>query len=77
MRIIMKNYNIAVIPGDGIGNEVCPEGLKVLNAAAEITGDFRLHTESFPWGCEYYLKHGRMMADDGLKIFKIWICTHL
>jgi len=63
----MNEYNIAVIPGDGIGNEVCPEGLKVLQAAAEITGTFCLHTESFPWGCEYYLEHGQMMADDGVK----------
>ncbi|RMF00418.1 MAG: tartrate dehydrogenase, partial [Chloroflexi bacterium] len=63
----MQEYHIAVIPGDGIGQEVCPEGLRALNAAAEISGDFRLHTETFPWGCEYYLQHGQMMPDDGLK----------
>ena len=63
----MKNYNIAVIPGDGIGEEITPEGIKALNAVAEITGDFRLNYESFPWGCDYYLEHGKMMADDGLK----------
>lgn len=34
----MNEYNIAVIPGDGIGNEVCPEGLKVLQAAPDIGG---------------------------------------
>jgi tartrate dehydrogenase/decarboxylase/D-malate dehydrogenase len=66
----MRDYHIAVIPGDGIGQEVCPEGLKALEAAAESTGTFRLHYESFPWGCEYYLEHGRMMADDGLKILE-------
>ncbi|RME46273.1 MAG: tartrate dehydrogenase [Caldilineae bacterium] len=63
----MQDYHIAVIPGDGIGQEVCPEGLKVLNAAASLCGTFRLHYETFPWGCEYYLRHGKMMADDALK----------
>jgi len=63
----MQDYRIAVIPGDGIGQEVCPEGLKVLDAAADISGAFRLHYDRFPWGCEYYLAHGQMMADDALK----------
>ena len=62
----MRDYHIAVIPGDGIGQEVCPEGLEALNAAAEITAAFRLHYDSFPWGCEYYLDHGEMMPPDGL-----------
>ncbi len=66
----MPDYNLAVIPGDGIGQEVCPEGLKILNAAAEITGAFQMHYEFFPWGCEYYLKHGQMMAADALKILE-------
>lgn len=63
----MQDYHIAVIPGDGIGQEVCPEGLKVLDAAADISEAFRLHYETFPWGCEYFLENGRMMADDALK----------
>lgn len=63
----MREYHIAVIPGDGVGQEVCPEGLKALSAAADITGTFRLHYDFFPWGCEYYLEHGKMMADDALK----------
>ena len=63
----MRDYHIAVIPGDGIGQEVCPQGLKALKAAEEVTGTFRLHFESFPWGCEYYLAHGEMMAADGLQ----------
>lgn len=66
----MKEYNIAVIPGDGIGNEVMPEGLKVLEAAAEGFGDFHFRFESFPWGCDYYLKTGRMMPLEGLKILQ-------
>ncbi|MSP14620.1 MAG: tartrate dehydrogenase [Chloroflexi bacterium] len=63
----MQEYHIAVIPGDGIGQEVCPEGLKVLNTAAEVSGSFRLHYDFFPWGCEYYLQKGEMMPAGGLK----------
>lgn len=63
----MKTYQIALIPGDGIGHEVCPEGLKVIRAAGELSGNFRIALETFPWGCEYYLRHQRMMDDDALK----------
>ena len=66
----MNDFNIALIPGDGIGEEVTPEGVTVLNAAAEITASFRMHFEAFPWGCRYYLETGRMMADDALKVLK-------
>jgi tartrate dehydrogenase/decarboxylase/D-malate dehydrogenase len=66
----MREYQIAVIPGDGIAVEVCPEGLKALDVAAEISGAFRLRYEHFPWGCEYYLSHGEMMPGDGLKILE-------
>ncbi len=66
----MQDYHIAVIPGDGIGQEVYPEGLKVLDAAADISGAFRLHYDTFPWGCEYYLEHGQMMATDALKMLE-------
>ena len=66
----MKEYTIAVIPGDGIGQEVAPEGIKALDAASELLGGFRLKTETFPWGCSYYLNHGRMMPPDGLKILE-------
>ncbi|MDQ0219543.1 tartrate dehydrogenase [Peribacillus cavernae] len=62
-----KQYNIAVIAGDGIGPEVLTEGIKVLNKAAELDGSFEFQFTHFPWGCEYYLEHGKMMADDGLE----------
>lgn len=58
----------AVIPGDGIGKEVVPEAVRILEAAAEIDGGFSWEFESFPWGCEYYVEHGEMMPKDGLKI---------
>jgi len=64
----MREYQIAVIPGDGIGQEVMPEGLKALQAVAEVDGGFRLYFTDFPWGCDYYLEHGEMMPNNGLKI---------
>ena len=62
----MKTYNIASIPGDGIGKEVIPEGEIVLQALAakeQIIFDF----ERFDWGGDYYRQHGKMMPDDGLE----------
>ena len=61
----MKHYRLAVIPGDGIGREVVPEGLRVLRAAGARFG-FEIETVEFPWGCAYYLEHGEMMDADGL-----------
>src|SRR6266851_4918353 len=62
----MSKCKIAVIPGDGIGKEVVPEGLRVLEAAGAKYGiDFTW--ETFAWSCEYYAKHGRMMPEDGLQ----------
>ena len=65
-----KTYNIAVIPGDGIGKEVMPEGVKALQAAQQAVGGFELRFEEFPWGTEFYLKTGKMMPPDGLKILE-------
>lgn len=63
----MQIHKIAVIAGDGIGPEVISEGVKVLQKVAELDGSFRFEFTYFPWGCEYYLKEGRMMAEDGLE----------
>jgi tartrate dehydrogenase/decarboxylase/D-malate dehydrogenase len=62
-----KVFNIALIPGDGIGREVVPEGVRVLEALAGRFG-FGVNFEAFPFGCEYYLKHGVMMPENGLEI---------
>ena len=62
----MKTYKIAVIPGDGVGKEVIPEGLRVLRRAGEVTGSFALTTTDYPWSCEWYLEHGQMMPADGI-----------
>src|SRR5271155_4175447 len=57
-------YRLAVIPGDGIGKEVVPEGVRVLNGAAEQFG-FKLQLEEFDFAsCDYYLKHNKMVPDD-------------
>jgi len=62
----MKKHRIAVIPGDGIGKEVVPEGMRVMEAAGKKFG-ISFTWDEFPWSCEYYTQHGRMMPDDGLK----------
>jgi tartrate dehydrogenase/decarboxylase/D-malate dehydrogenase len=60
--------NIAVIPGDGIGQEVTPEALRVLDRLEQQSGGaLRFDYETFPWGCQYYLETGRMMDEDGLE----------
>ncbi len=61
----MGTYRIAAIPGDGIGQEVVPEGLKVLGAVAARFG-LVFAFEHFPWGSAYYREHGLMMPADGL-----------
>jgi tartrate dehydrogenase/decarboxylase/D-malate dehydrogenase len=66
----MREYQVALIPGDGIGHEVCPEGVKVITAVGELLGDFRITYETFAWGCEYYLRHGEMMAKEALRILE-------
>jgi tartrate dehydrogenase/decarboxylase/D-malate dehydrogenase len=59
-----KTYRIAVIPGDGIGKEVVPEGVRTLERAAKRFG-FALKTDWFDFAsCDYYEKHGRMMPED-------------
>src|SRR6202162_6493136 len=62
----MSTYRIATIPGDGIGKEVVPEGIRVVEAAGKqfnISFDW----DQRDWSCEYYAKHGRMMPEDGLE----------
>ena len=60
----MKAKRIAVIPGDGIGKEVMPEGIRVLEAAASRFG-FDLAFDHFDFAsCDYYARHGKMMPDD-------------
>lgn len=61
----MSSYRIATIPGDGIGKEVVPEGIRVLEAAGRKF-DISFEWDVVDWSCEYFMKHGRMMPEDGL-----------
>lgn len=65
----MKTYKIAVIYGDGIGHEIVPAGMKVLDKAAKKYG-FNLEYQNFPWGAGYYKEHGDFMPEDGMDILK-------
>jgi tartrate dehydrogenase/decarboxylase/D-malate dehydrogenase len=62
----MKSYQIATIPGDGIGKEVVPAGQQVLQALAAAGAAFRFDFETFGWGGDWYRTHGEMMPADGL-----------
>jgi tartrate dehydrogenase/decarboxylase / D-malate dehydrogenase len=62
-------YRIAVIPGDGIGREVVPEGLRVLEAVARRF-NLVFQFDEFDWSCEVYTRTGRMMPEDGLASIK-------
>lgn len=62
---VIKKYKIALIPGDGIGAEVVPEGVKVLTAAGRRFG-VSFEWDPRPWGCQYFLQTGSMMPSDGL-----------
>jgi tartrate dehydrogenase/decarboxylase/D-malate dehydrogenase len=61
----MKRFKIAVIEGDGIGREVVPEGIRVLEAVGRRF-DLHFEWEHFDWSCETYTKTGHMMPPDGL-----------
>jgi tartrate dehydrogenase/decarboxylase/D-malate dehydrogenase len=61
----MKSYRLAVIAGDGIGREVIAAGIRVMDAAG-ARFSFRPDWQHFPWGADYYLAQGAMMAADGL-----------
>ncbi len=59
-----RKFKIAVLPGDGIGKEVMPEGLRVLEAASRLF-DFELELEHIEWAsCDYYAQTGAMMPED-------------
>jgi tartrate dehydrogenase/decarboxylase/D-malate dehydrogenase len=65
----MKTYKIAVVNGDGVGHEIVPAGMKVMDKVAAKHG-FKLEYEVFPWGAGYYKEHGDFMPENGLKILR-------
>ena len=68
--------NIALIPGDGIGTEVMPEGVRVLEAAGKKHG-LQFHFQEFDWSCETYLATGRMMPEDGIEQLRPYDAIYL
>ena len=73
----MNIKKIAVIAGDGIGPEVVNEGIKVMEKVAALDGTIQFEFTHFPWGCEYYLEHGKMMSDDGIDQLKKFDAIYL
>lgn len=65
----MRQYKIAVVPGDGIGPEIVPSALEVVDALGAKLG-FEIEKQEFPWGAGHYLNHGEFMPPDGLEILK-------
>ena len=65
MATNVRNFRIALVPGDGIGPEVVPAAVQVLEAAGKRFG-VSFEWKEFPWGCTYYTRHGRMMPEDGI-----------
>lgn len=64
----MKTYKIVALPGDGIGKEIMPRALEVMNTLVEQVGTFQLEIDQYPWGCEYYLETGEVMPQNGIEI---------
>ena len=65
----MTQHIIAVIPGDGIGREVIPEGVRVLEAVGARHG-IQFRWQEYPWSCDWYKAHGRMCPEDAPEILK-------
>jgi tartrate dehydrogenase/decarboxylase/D-malate dehydrogenase len=65
----MKHYKIAVVPGDGIGPEIVPAALKVVDAIGNKMG-FEIEKDEYSWGAGHYLKNGEFMPANGLEVLK-------
>lgn len=71
-----KKYRIAVIPGDGIGQEVIPIGQRAVEAAA-ARFDFEVQWQTFDWSCQRFTETGRMMPEDGIEQLKEFDAIYL
>ncbi len=65
----MKTFSVAVIPGDGVGKEVVPQAIRVLDAVG-VRYHARLQYEHFDWGADYYFRHGHMMPENALDLLR-------
>jgi tartrate dehydrogenase/decarboxylase/D-malate dehydrogenase len=72
----VRTLKIAVIPGDGIGTEVVPEGIKSLEAAGRVFS-VQFEWTEFDWSCETYHRTGRMMPEDGIETLKVFDAIYL
>ena len=72
----MPTYNIVVIPGDGIGKEVVPEGIRVLEAVGRRFS-ISFKWKEFAWNCENYTRTGRMMPEDGIEQLRAYDAIYL
>ncbi len=72
----MPSYKIAVIPGDGIGKEVVPEGIRVLEATGRRF-DIEFKWDTFAWNCENFTRTGRMMPADGIEQLRAYDAIYL
>jgi len=72
----MSSIKVAVIPGDGIGKEVMPEGMRALEAAGGKHG-INFDWQEFDWSCEMYLKTGSMMPEDGIEQLRSFDAIYL
>jgi tartrate dehydrogenase/decarboxylase/D-malate dehydrogenase len=66
-KLIPTEFQIALLPGDGIGPEVTAEVLRLLDVISTLEPSLSFKTVSFPWNAEYYLTHNAMMPPDGLE----------
>jgi tartrate dehydrogenase/decarboxylase / D-malate dehydrogenase len=71
-----KTYRIAVIAGDGIGQEVIPAGVDILTLAAKQSG-FAFDFTNLPWGCEFYARTGKMMDEGWVEALKTFDAIYL
>lgn len=73
----MRHHRVAVIAGDGVGREVVPVGVRVLDHAAQGDGSFALEWTEFPWGSDFFLETGRMMPEDALSLLREFDAIYL
>jgi tartrate dehydrogenase/decarboxylase/D-malate dehydrogenase len=66
----MKSHQIALYPGDGIGNEVVDQAVRVLDKLQELTRSFELRFTRFDWGVDYHSLHGRVAPEDYLSTLR-------
>lgn len=73
----MREFKIALYPGDGIGVDVTAEAVRVLEAVQKRLGGFELTFTRFPWGSNYYREHGRVAQADFMEVLRPFDAIYL